>query len=61
MSKKPTYEELGQRIKALEKSESERKQAEEALRESGEKYHTLIQNYFCVIFSVSTVLLLAGS
>jgi len=29
MSKKPTYEELGQRIKALEESESERKQAEE--------------------------------
>jgi len=31
MADKPTYEELEQRVRELEKSESERKHAEEAL------------------------------
>ena len=38
MAKKPTYEELEQRIKALEQAESMRKQAETELRRSEKKY-----------------------
>ncbi len=41
MSEKPTYEELEQRIKALEKSESERKQADELLKESETLFSTI--------------------
>jgi PAS domain S-box-containing protein len=38
MSAKPTYEELEQRVRELEKAESERKRAEEAMRESEDKF-----------------------
>ena len=41
MAKKPTYEELEQRVKELEKEVAKRKQAEDAPRESEEKYKTL--------------------
>ena len=41
MPRKPTYEELEQRIKALKEEASEFKRAEEALRESEEKYRNL--------------------
>lgn len=41
MADKPTYEELGQRVKKLEKAESERSRAEKALQESEEKYRQL--------------------
>ncbi|HEA68912.1 MAG TPA: PAS domain S-box protein, partial [Desulfobacterales bacterium] len=44
MAKKPTYEELEQRIKELEKESDERKRAEEALRKSEEKYRDLFEN-----------------
>jgi len=44
MAKKPTYEELEQRVKELENEAFERKQAEEALRESEEKYRDLTMN-----------------
>ena len=37
MDRKPTYEELEQRIKDLEKKSDRRKLAEEALRESEER------------------------
>ena len=37
MAVKPTYEELEQRVKQLEKAESEHKQDEEALRRSKEE------------------------
>jgi PAS domain S-box-containing protein len=37
MSKKPTYEELEQKVKELEREASERKQAEDALREDKEE------------------------
>ncbi len=38
MTVKPTYEELERRVQELEKIESERKQAEEVLKESETKY-----------------------
>jgi len=44
MTKKPTYEELEQRIQELEQAESEHKQLEEALRESEERYRLLAEN-----------------
>ncbi len=43
MAKKPTYEELEQRVKILEKETILRKRTEEALRESEEKYKSLFQ------------------
>ena len=39
--KKPTYEELEKHAKELKKTESERKWAEEVLRESGDFYRNL--------------------
>jgi PAS domain S-box-containing protein len=49
MADKPTYEELEQRVKELEKK-SVRQQAEEALRESEDKYKTLIESSLTGIF-----------
>lgn len=46
MAKKPTYEELEQRVKGLEDEAVERKRAEEALRES--------ESFFSQIFEQST-------
>ena len=50
MVKKPTYEELEQRVKELEKEAVDRKRAEEAVRESEEKYKTLIESSLTGIF-----------
>jgi PAS domain-containing protein len=44
MAKKRTYEKLRQRVKELEKESSKRKRAEKALRESEEKYRTILEN-----------------
>ena len=44
MSEKPTYEELEQRVRELEKAESERKQAEKALQESEQKFRSIFEN-----------------
>ncbi|MFH1629403.1 MAG: PAS domain S-box protein [Pseudomonadota bacterium] len=44
MAKKPTYEELAKRVKELENEAFERKQAEEALRESEERYRGFFEN-----------------
>ena len=43
MTKKPTYEELEHRVKELEEEFLERKKAEEALRESEERYRSLLE------------------
>lgn len=43
MKMKPTYEELEQRIKVLEEESIDRKQAEEALRESEERFRRLFE------------------
>ena len=43
MAKKPTYEELEQRVRELEKDSIVRRQIEEALRESEERFRTLIE------------------
>ena len=44
MAGKPTYEELKQRVKELEKEALEHKRMEEVLRESEEKYSKLVEN-----------------
>ena len=46
----PTYEELEKRVKALENEAFERKRAEEALRESEDKYRNLVEESFDGIF-----------
>jgi len=44
MSEKPTYEELEQRVKELEKSVEQCRRSEKVLRESEYRYQTLLQN-----------------
>lgn len=50
MTQKPTYKELEQKIKALQKEAVARQQAEEALRESERKYTTLVENSLTGIY-----------
>jgi len=44
MLKSPTYEEMENRIRALEKEASKRRQTEELLRASEEKYRHVVEN-----------------
>ncbi len=44
MPKRPSYEELKQRVKELERETAKPKRAEEALRESEEKYRTILES-----------------
>ena len=50
MAGKPTYEELEQRVKELEKEALEHKDVEEVLRESEEKYSKLVENSLTGIY-----------
>jgi len=50
MAKKPTYEELEQRVSELKKEVSKLKQTEEVLEQSEEKYRGLVENSFDGIF-----------
>ncbi|MGA7144134.1 MAG: PAS domain S-box protein [Desulfobacterales bacterium] len=50
MGGKPTYEELEQKIKALEKEYVVRKNTEAALRESKEKYRLLVKNLPSIVY-----------
>jgi len=50
MAKKPTYEELSRRIKALEEESVRRRRLEETLNESEKKYKLLIKNLPCVAY-----------
>lgn len=54
MSARPTYEELEERVKELEKADSERKRIEDALRESIEKYRLLVENQTDLVVKVDT-------
>ena len=46
MPKRPTYEELEQRVKELEKAALQYKLREGALRESEEKYRSMMEAMF---------------
>ena len=50
MTKKPTYEELEQRIKELEKEAIEHKQAKEALKETEQKYQHLTESLLDTVY-----------
>ncbi len=50
MSEKPTYEELEQRVKELEKESAKLKRAERALQESEEKYRLLVNNLPGIVY-----------
>jgi two-component system cell cycle sensor histidine kinase/response regulator CckA len=53
MPKKPTYEELEQRVNELVQAESEHKRIEKALRESEEKYRGLVEGMDEAIYRMS--------
>ena len=55
MTKKPTYEELIQRVKELENESLKHKWVEEALRESERRYRDLYENAPNAYFSVSAL------
>ena len=50
MAEKPTYNELEQRVKALEKESVNRKAAEKAFRESEKKYRLLVKNLPSIVY-----------
>jgi len=51
---KPTYEELEQRVKELEKESVKRKHVEESLRHSEEKYRDLVESVHSIILKMDT-------
>ncbi len=50
MAKKPTYMELEQKIKALEKEKLNRMAAEKAFKQSEEKYRLLVNNLPSIVY-----------
>ncbi len=50
MTQKPSYEELGKKIKSLEKEAVARKKVEKSLRESEEKYRLLVKNLPSIVY-----------
>ena len=54
MARKPTYEELEQRVKELENEVFARKQAEEALRESEDRFRSLFENSLDAVLLTGT-------
>ncbi len=52
MTKKPTYEELEERVKALEKRAADYMRTQEALRESEEKYRRLVEHAPTGIYNI---------
>ncbi len=50
MPKKPTYEEVEQRVQELEKAELERKIVVASLRESEDRYRSFVQNFRGIAF-----------
>ncbi len=52
MPKKPTYEELEQRILELEQTEAKREMAEKSLRDGEEKYQELAESISDVFFAM---------
>jgi len=52
MPKKPTYEELEQRILELEQAEAKREMAEKSLRKVEEKYQELAESISDVFFAM---------
>lgn len=52
MHRKPTYEELEKKVKALEKEAAARRKAESALRESEEKYRLHFETVSDIIYSI---------
>lgn len=60
MDGKPTYEELQQQVRALEKESGELKQAKQALQESEQKYRHLVENIPDTIYSIDASLKVAA-
>ena len=50
MDRKPTYEELEQRVKELEKQATERKRAEEDLHQSEERYRGIFDESIAAVY-----------
>ncbi|MFO7733436.1 MAG: hypothetical protein R6X21_07270, partial [Candidatus Aminicenantes bacterium] len=53
MSKKPSYEELLQRVRELEAGAAEHRRAQEALQDSEERYRAMVEGFDGLIYICS--------